>query len=254
MEANGVPPKPSSPPDNSDREVLVITSTSGGGNSIDHSESVVLDSRSRVRRIDIMKNAPVGGFALAYCAHRLYRRYCPRRLPVFTPFKLTELYFFWGSALTLSCYAFVSFADIIRDRDLLTIYLGGDAVAHMTAKQREEISSSSDQILFRGTRGVTFRSALESIRVGMCSVLCNARSFGHISIAISVGMLAHYHDFLTIHRPIRYIHTFSEIELVAPSRTARSEDLGCVGWRGCRYRREAQPTSVGRSPRPPCYI
>ncbi|TBU41127.1 hypothetical protein BD309DRAFT_297353 [Dichomitus squalens] len=211
MEANGVPPKPSSPPDNSDREVLVITSTSGGGNSIDHSESVVLDSRSRVRRIDIMKNAPVGGFALAYCAHRLYRRYCPRRLPVFTPFKLTELYFFWGSALTLSCYAFVSFADIIRDRDLLTIYLGGDAVAHMTAKQREEISSSSDQILFRGTRGVTFR-------------------------------------------PIRYIHTFSEIELVAPSRTARSEDLGCVGWRGCRYRREAQPTSVGRSPRPPCYI
>ncbi|EJF58524.1 hypothetical protein DICSQDRAFT_139303 [Dichomitus squalens LYAD-421 SS1] len=37
----------------------------------------------------------------------------------------------------------------------------------MTAKQREEISSSSDQILFRGTRGVTFRSALESIRVGL---------------------------------------------------------------------------------------
>ena len=85
-----------------------------------------------------------------------------------TTLKLSELYFIWGSYLTLTSYTFVSTVDVIRNTDLLTIAMGGVMAAHMPDKAKEDIYNQWQKKVLKGAEGESIRSMFDRVRLCKC--------------------------------------------------------------------------------------
>ncbi|KAI0757719.1 hypothetical protein C8Q80DRAFT_117833 [Daedaleopsis nitida] len=80
--------------------------------------------RGQVRDI-VKRYLPVPATALAYAAHRLYRHYSPRRRAPWTAFRLAEVYFVIGAALTIPLMDMYTAKELYADDDLAVIAIAG---------------------------------------------------------------------------------------------------------------------------------